>query len=140
MKKIELAKSILKEKDCTCVAIMRDDVKISYERGIRPILQWLNQDEKSMMGAFVCDKVVGKAAALLFAYGKIKAIHTLVISGVALKVFEENNIEVTYDKLVERIKNRDNTDLCPMETKAIDINSPREAYNIFSNLTLENGG
>ena len=38
------------------------------------------------------------------------------------------------DNIVENIKNQSGTDLCPMEKKVMNIDSPQEAYELFSEL------
>ena len=43
----------------------------------------------------IVDKIVGKAAALLMAYGKVKQVHTNIIAKDAIKVFGKYNIVKT---------------------------------------------
>lgn len=137
MTEIEELKSLLSDNDYTCVIKKSDNIITSTERGIKPVITILKDNINALKGAIVCDKVIGRAAALLFVYGGISAVHTMVISKTALEVFEKNNISVTYDKLVNRIQNRTKTGLCPMETLAMDITSPEDAYDFFSKIELK---
>ena len=137
MTEIEELKSLLSDNDYTCVIKKSDNIITSSERGIKPVITILKDNINALKGAVVCDKVIGRAAALLFVYGGISAVHTMVISKTALEVFEKNNISVTYDKLVNRIQNRTKTGLCPMETLAMDITSPADAYDFFSKIELK---
>ena len=137
MTEIEELKSLLSDNDYTCVIKKSDNIITSTERGIKPVITILKDNINALKGAVVCDKVIGRAAALLFVYGGISAVHTMVISKTALEVFEKNNISVTYDKLVNRIQNRTKTGLCPMETLAMDITSPADAYDFFSKIELK---
>lgn len=137
MTEIEELKSLLSDNDYTCVIKKSDNIITSTERGIKPVITILKDNINALKGAVVCDKVIGRAAALLFVYGGISAVHTMVISKTALEVFEKNNISVTYDKLVNRIQNRTKTGLCPMETLAMDITSPEDAYDFFSKIELK---
>ena len=137
MTEIEELKSLLSDNDYTCVIKKSDNIITSTERGIQPVITILKDNINALIGAIVCDKVIGRAAALLFVYGGISAVHTMVISKTALEVFEKNNISVTYDKLVNRIQNRTKTGLCPMETLAMDITSPEDAYDFFSKIELK---
>ena len=82
----------------------------------------------------IADKVVGKAAALLMAYGKVKEVYTPTISTPALKVFKNHNIEIHYDKEVGRIINRKGDGLCPMETLCLNIENPEDAFVAINNL------
>ena len=137
MTEIEELKKLLSDNDYTCVIKKGDTIITSTERGIKPVITMLKGNINALKGAVVCDKVIGRAAALLFVYGGISAVHTMVISKTALEVFEKNNISVTYDKLVNRIQNRTKTGLCPMETLAMDITSPEDAYDFFSKIELK---
>lgn len=137
MTEIEELKKLLSDNDYTCVIKKGDTIITSTERGIKPVITMLKGNINALKGAVVCDKVIGRAAALLFVYGGISAVHTMVISKTALEVFEENNVSVTYDKLVDRIQNRSKTGLCPMETLAMDITSPADAYAFFSKIELK---
>ena len=38
--------------------------------------------------------------------------------------FKEGNIEYSYDNICNYIKNRDGTDMCPIEKMAMDIEDP----------------
>ena len=137
MTEIEELKKMLLNNNYTCVIKKGVNITTSTERGIKPVITMLDNDINSLKDAVVCDKVIGRAAALLFVYGGISIIHSAVISKTALEVFTDNNISVTYDKLVDRIQNRTKTGLCPMETMAMDIANPADAYNFFKEIVLK---
>ena len=50
----------------------------------------------------------------------IKILYAELISDGAMEVLNKTEIKVTYGKKVEKILNRDQTDLCPMEKLAQD--------------------
>ncbi len=112
----------------TCVVNGPQGVLSAQERGIKPILHWLAYAPDALRGAAIADKVVGKAAALLFIQGGISCLHTRVISQPALDILTAHQITVTYDQKVERISNRAGDGLCPMESRVIDIFDPAEGY------------
>lgn len=115
------------------IVIRKDDkVFSSYERGVKPLMQLINNDLSFLENASVADKVIGKAAALLMVLGKIKEVHTIVISEPAIEVFERFGIDFHFDKKVKNIINRKGDGLCPMEQLCLDIEDPKEAYNIIS--------
>lgn len=115
------------------LVVVKDNKTTFYEgRGIKPLINYLK--ENNFENAYVADKRIGKASALLLVYGKARQVYTPVISKPAVKVFEDNNVKYTADEVVENIKNQSGTDLCPMEKKVININSPQEAYELFSEL------
>lgn len=122
MNSIEKAKNILKD-DLTIAVVAGNKTYTSTFNGIRPMLDFIEQG-LDLKGAYVCDRVVGKAVAMLFAYAKVKAVHAIVISRPALDFLNEQNIIVSYDTLVDNIKNRSNTGLCPMEQTVADLTNP----------------
>lgn len=112
----------------SCVVSRGEKLYISDERGICPLMDWLAHDEKPLSGASVADKVVGKAAALLFVYGGVREVYAAVLSEAAADALAKHGVPVVCDKLVPRIINRTGTGLCPMETRVMDTDSPQEAY------------
>lgn len=112
----------------TCAVCGPHGTLTAKDRGIKPILQWLSTAPDQLAGGYAADKVVGKAAALLFIQGGIAALHTRVISQPALDALTAYHIPTTYDQLVPRIVNRAGDGLCPMESRVITIDDPAEAY------------
>ena len=119
-------KALLLEGGYTCALVCGDARLITDLRGVKPLMQWL-EDGTDLRGWCAADKVVGKAAACLYVLLGVSAIHALVISRSALAVLEENGIFVTYDTCVEAIRNRTNTGFCPMEQAVMDLADPAQA-------------
>ncbi len=126
---INKAKEILIQENYTCVVLNNDEIYTSRDRGVKPLLDWYGTVD--LKGAFVADKVVGKAAAFLYVLLKVKEIYAGVISESAYKVLVDYNINVTFDKKVMAIQNRDKTGCCPMETAMWNIDNPNTAYDII---------
>lgn len=120
MNDLELAKDLLKD-ELTIVLAKDTVIYKDNKRGIKPMLDLIN-NEIDLTGFSVADKVVGKGAAVLFIYSKVKEIYTKVISAPALEILIKYNIKVSYDKLVENIINRKGDDICPMEKAVLNIN------------------
>lgn len=131
---LEKAKSILLSSASTISVVSNGEVFTSQERDVKPLLYLLTEKKGFLKGAFVADKVIGKAAALLMVLGEIKEVHTLIISEPAIKVFEKHNIPCFYDKKVTRIVNRTGDGLCPMETLCLDVENPQEAFERITSL------
>ena len=126
---IEDLKDILLKENHTIVIYKSDaSVVVSNDRGVAPLLKLLNEDASQLQGSIVVDKVIGKAAALLMVYAGVKEVYTPTISKPAVVVFENHNVKISYDKIVDRIINRKGDGLCPMETLCIDIDDPKEAF------------
>lgn len=107
--------------------IARRENKIIYcsnDIGVKPILSKLNEDINFYKNADIEDTVVGKAAACLYVLADIKFVYAHTLSEAAKIYLEKNNISYKYDELVKEIRNRTNTDMCPLEKSVIDIDDP----------------
>lgn len=129
-------KRLLREGDFTCVIVKGDNVFTSKERGVKPLISLLDADAE-LSGALAADKVVGKAAAMLYLLLNIKKLYASVISELALDTLMEAGIEVSYETLVPMIRNRTNTGFCPMEQVTKDIDDPNEALNAIRKTIVE---
>lgn len=113
---IESLVSMLDGGKYTLVVGKNDDIRTSHLRGVRPLYEIWRDDPDFMSGAYMADKVIGKAAAALVIAGHIKRLHTHVISTHALELLDSKGcVDVTYDKLVDHIINRDQSGWCPLE-------------------------
>lgn len=125
---IDIAKDML-YKDNLKILIYKDKKVVfkSKNRGIQPIFELPRKIKLSEVeGAYVADRVIGRAAAMILSSLKIKAIYTRIISEEAIKIFKENNIQVSYDKKVKNILNRTKEDLCPIEKLSQGVNNVEE--------------
>ncbi len=114
----------------------------STDRGVAPVVYLLENNPEILKGAYVTDKVIGKAAALLLIKGGIKKLYTEVISEHAIKTFEKyKDIEIYYSKKVPYIVNRTKDGMCPMEKATYDVNDPEEAFLVVKETmkALRNG-
>ncbi|MBO7184168.1 MAG: DUF1893 domain-containing protein [Oscillospiraceae bacterium] len=127
---LERAKEILQQTGSTCV-LCRDHVVLTTEdRGVRPLVQWL-QNEEDTWACSAADKVVGKAAALLYCLLGVRSVHGNVMSSAAVKVMRRNGVEVSWDRLTDYIRNRAGTGFCPMEQATAHIDDPEEALPVI---------
>ena len=117
--------------------IARRDNKFIYcsnEIGVKPILSKLNENIDFYKDADIEDTVVGKAAACLYVLAKIKFVYAHTLSELAKTYLEKNNIPFKYDELVKEIRNRTNTDICPLEKSVIHIDDPVIAKTALENV------
>lgn len=114
----------------TC--IIRDGDRVvfsSEESGIAPLLKII--DEKIDVKGYVAyDKIVGRAAALLYAYMGVKEVHAEVMSYGAEEVFAEYRISHSAPVRADKILNRAGDGVCPMEQAVENITSPGEALSL----------
>ena len=123
---LDKAKMLLDKTDNTCVLCSDRVIITDKRRGVRPLLDLLENDI-DVVGFAVADKVVGKAAAYLYCLLKIKCLYARVISQPALCVLQQAEIQVEYGQLVPAIQNRSKDGFCPMESAVLDIRSPKDA-------------
>ncbi|WIV12625.1 DUF1893 domain-containing protein [Proteiniborus sp. MB09-C3] len=133
MKDLELAKEILEEKELTLAIVKEGKILFtSIDKGIKPIYTAVRELKEELKGASVADKVIGKAAAILCKYADIKELYTRLISSEAIKIFEDSSIKFFYDESSPYIKNRDKTDMCPVEKLSQKVDSPTELVQKIS--------
>ena len=106
-------------------------VTVSTERGIRPMVTWLEEDSECLRGAAVADKIVGRASAMLMVYGGVTEVFTAVISERALELLQEYGIECTYVNTCHAIANRRGDGICPMERAVAPIKEPEQAFLVL---------
>jgi len=127
MEDIELAKKYLEE-DNLALAVVKNGELIykSQEKGIKP-MYFLAVNEKGILkGTSIADKVIGKGAAMLCSYIGAKELYAQLISEGAIEVLEEENIVYTYDRICPYIKNREKSDMCPVEKIATESKNVEE--------------
>jgi hypothetical protein len=124
----EFLKSELQSGDFSCVVIKNGKKTTSTLPSIKPLLALLAEDENYLKNADVADKVVGKAAALLLAYGKAAAVFGATMSSSAAEVLKQHNIPYACTNMVDFIENRTKTGMCPMEQLCLEIDDPAAAY------------
>lgn len=117
----------------TCL-IKKDDKIIfsSTINGIKPLLE-IKEKEIDVKGAVAYDKIVGKAASLIYVYLGVKEIHADVISESAISVLDRYKIKYDYKKIVDKIINRKGDDICPMEKTVLLVDDPEEAFIALNN-------
>ena len=116
------AKQLLSEGIYTCVLCQGERCRTSTARGVRPLVEFLN--EGGFQGFSAADKVIGKATAFLYVLLGVRAVYTPVISESALAILQTHGIRVEFDLAVPAILNRSRTGFCPMETAVRDIEDP----------------
>lgn len=126
MESLVSIKKLLVDEDYTCALSDGETVLASRERGVKPLVQ-LIESGRDLRGFFAVDKIVGKAAALLYAYMGVAEIYAMVAGEGAAEVCRRFGIKLTYGELTPKIINRTGDDICPMEKTVAEIEEPREA-------------
>lgn len=120
------AKQILLDNNHRLVIIKNGIITTSNERGVKALLNLLDVST-DFSGAYAADKVVGKAAAMIYVLLGIKALYASVISEGAKAIIENHGIFLEYDEVVPYIINRQGDGVCPMELAVGDEKDPEKA-------------
>lgn len=117
---------VLHEERCSCVILNDGALHIFRQRGVSDLYRLLRETPELLCGAFVADKVVGKAAAALMILGGVAAVHADVLSDPARELFSRSQVRVGYGRLVPHIINRAGTGWCPLESRCYELQTPGE--------------
>ena len=120
------ARALLVEGGYTVVLCRGDVTYTDTRRGVAPLLALLDS-ATDVAGFDAADKVVGKAAAFLYLRLGVASVYATVISTPAYDLLTANGVTVTYDTLVDAIRNRAGDGYCPMETVTLPLTDPVEA-------------
>lgn len=123
---LKKAIDILNSGQYTCVLCKDNEIYTSTERGVKPLLEWLESGIK-LKGFSAADKVVGKAAAFLYVMLGVKEVYAPVMSESAIYTLARNGIQPHCDKSVKNIINRAGTGICPMEESVEKLSIPSDA-------------
>jgi len=122
---IKKASSLINSEKANFVLIKDKKIQLhKKEIGVKSALKLHKENPKLLENAILVDKVVGKAAAILFTLSKIKFVHAHIISNDAKEFLLEHNIAFSFQKKVPYIKNRTKDSMCPLESAVIGEECP----------------
>lgn len=126
---LDLAAKRLNQENLSLVVVKNGKVLFETEsHGLGDLVEAINQLQSSMQGSSVADRIVGRAAALLFVYSGVSAVFAATISDGGIAILDNNNVFHEFEKRVPRILNLKKTDVCPFEKLVAELSSPEEAY------------
>ena len=105
------------------VLLAKDGVFIASGngRGLGPLLGLLDTRPAELKGAWVIDKVVGKAAAALCVKGGATRVHAELMGQAGADLLKANGIAFSATEIVPLVLNRDKTGSCPLEATVKDL-------------------
>ena len=136
MDHLQKAREILNSGNYTCVVCGADSVYTTSQRGVAPLLNWLDSGT-DLKGFSAADRVVGRGAAFLYCLLGVKEVHAKVMSRPAAEVLCNGGIAASADTFVEGIINRAGTGPCPFEAAVMDIRDPHQALTAIRNKRLQ---
>ena len=112
---------------------LRKDGKIIFSSdkpGLRPLMNCIMEYKEKVKDCVLFDKIIGLAAAKIIVSSEmIKSVITNVVSKPAKNFLDEKDIEIKAKIIVENIFNKEKTDICPMESKAMKIKDENRFYD-----------
>lgn len=126
------ARQLLESGDYTCVVCCGDAVHTTTQRGVAPLLNWLDNGTV-LTGFSAADRVVGRGAAFLYCLLGVKEVYARVMSHPAAAVLRSYGIDTTADTFVDGIINRQGTGPCPFEAAVMGIQDAQEALTAIRN-------
>ena len=126
---LEQAKKRLQQGDVTCVVVNHGEILHALSgMGIKPILTVLRQSPQDLQGAAVADKVIGRAAATALVRAGVGQVYGQIMSEHGKARLESFGVTAAWGQLVERIDNRDGTDMCPLEKASFASDDLDESF------------
>ena len=101
-------------------------------RGVSPLLKAYANEPEILKNAFVVDKIIGKAAAMILALGGAGRVYGLIMSVSGREYLERHGIKAEFGRCVDVISNRERSGICPIEKSVMDIEDPREGLDVMS--------
>lgn len=120
MSDLEKARTLLESENYTCAVCRGDVMYTTRERGVKPLLIWLDSG-MDLKDASAADRVVGRGAAFLYCLLGVKEVHARVMSRPAAEVLRAHGITALADTFADGIINRKGTGPCPFEAAVMDI-------------------
>lgn len=127
---------MLNEQGLSLLVYNNGELTTHANRGVQDLLQLISEQPERLQGAVVADKIIGKAAAAIMAFGGVKEVHTNIICIPAKQLFEAQGIPVFANEEVPMILNRDKSSMCPIDTQIANIESIEECVERLENLQL----
>ena len=135
MSDLDVAKNRLYCESLTLVIVKNG--KVVYEtrsHRISGFLEAIDSIGEEVRDSSVADRVVGKAVALLCVYTKVKSVYAVILSRPARTIFEKHKIAYQSEELVDNVLDSNRVGVCPFEKVAVDLSSPKGAYEVFKRL------
>ena len=137
MDDLELAEDELKSRNMNLIVVKNGVVLYqSMASGMRGLIQAIEKYDGDLAVTAVADKIVGRAAAMLCVYSKVKSVFGITMTESAIKLLTKNLVAHRFERRVRRLMNSLGTDICPFERAIRDIDDPIEAFKTLRLLVM----
>lgn len=130
------ASRLLYERQASFVLCRGETVIFGKERGIEPLLAFL-ENHADFTDFCAADRVVGKAAAFLYAKLGVKEVYAPVMSDAGIYTLARHGIYPVCEKSVSNILNQDRTDICPIEKLISNVYDTEQAVSVLIDRLFE---
>ncbi len=104
---------------------------VGDRRGVIDLLTMTETLGTTAAGASVADRVVGRAAALVYRAIGVRAVYAQLLSESGAVALAEGEIHAEWGARVAQILNRTHDGICPFEEAAAGVRNPAEAIPVF---------
>lgn len=126
----EKAKRMIKEGQASCVIIKNNKIiRTEIGQSIAPLISIYESEPEILKDAFVVDKVIGKAAAMMIVLGGANRAYGEIMSAAACNYLAERGCRAEYGERIEIVVNRSGDGMCPLENSVLDIDDPETGYH-----------
>jgi len=101
-------------------------------RGVSPLLKAYADQPEILHNAFVVDKIIGKAAAMILVLGRVNKVYGMIMSAAGRDYLERHGITAEFGRCVDVISNRERNGICPIEKSVMNIDDPKEGLKVMS--------
>lgn len=127
----------LEEREDLGMLIDNKGVTTEYSApGVEDLLRLTEEEPERLKGAVVADRRVGKAAASLLIEGGVKEVYTPLVSTPAKEMLASAGIPLHAKEEIPLMVNIDGTDLCPMESKLLEVETAEECVAVLRGYSL----
>jgi hypothetical protein len=138
MNDLDVAEQILKSKDCNFVLVKNSHpMVVSNDHGLKKPLEIASTSPHAADGAAVADRIVGKAAALIYVFLKVRSVFARTISQEGYNILKKHLVEAKMDMIIPRIIGKDGEHICIFERAVQNVNDPKEANTILNKIITQ---
>jgi Domain of unknown function (DUF1893) len=101
-----------------------------------PLIEYLEKLAPHHRNVVIFDKIVGRAAALLFIKANCREVYSPLGSQLAVEVLDKYGIKYCLTQIVPCIQKPNDTEMCPMEALSIG-KEPEEFYRLIKKSLAE---
>ena len=132
------ARNLIKSSQVSCVVIKDGAIQYATDgRGVAPLLELYDEKPELARDAFVVDKILGKAGAMILLACGAKRVFAEIMSAAARDYLETRGIETGYGRCVEVISSITGDGMCPIEKSVMEITDPLEGIERIRNRIAE---